>query len=198
MRRLSYVLGFLAVVMVVLSLASSAKADAIDPAIGVKGCTATCSDLWTGTITFTINTDNATCEGGICDFTSAGFFINEGTITNFLFDFGTPQEGGFSAAEEGQTATPLSDSAALLTGFTIVPGSECGFDCITLLSFSTLDVVAGTITSPWQFEIFGATEGSVVQITSNVSPVPEPGTMVLLGTGLGALALRRFRKRARA
>lgn len=43
----------------------------------------------------------------------------------------------------------------------------------------------------FQIELVGFSQGSIIGIT----PVPEPGTLMLLATGLGALGLRRRRQK---
>lgn len=175
--------------VVYLTCGVVAEADTVDPAIGVRGCTGACSVLWDDVngITFTINSDNATgCDTTAgCQFTSTGFF-SDTNITNFDFAFGAPQPGGFSPTADSafQTVIPVSASEAILTGGTIFPPTP-------ILLF---DVISSTnITGDFQFEIDGVASGTTVTILSN-APVPEPGTIILLGSGLGAVALRRLRR----
>jgi len=176
---------FLALIFLGLS-SSAALADGVDPALGVKG--GTDSTLWPGSVTFTINKQDATCEV-TCDFTSGSFFINEGTITNFLATFDT-QQGPFStlAGSAFTVSTITPGFVALLSGGTIFPASsepECD-DC---------SVPPNQIFGNFFFQLQGVTLGSSdqtkVTFTSNV---PEPGTMILLFSGLAAVSLRRLRR----
>jgi hypothetical protein len=174
-------------VVIFLGLSSSvALADGVDPALGVKG--GTDSTLWPGSVTFTISSADAICDV-TCDFTSGSFFINKGTITNFLATFNTEQ-GPFSTLEGSaftvSTITP--GFVALLSGGTIFPGSsesECT-DC---------SVPANQIFGNFFFQLQGVTLGSNgetnVTFTSNV---PEPGTIILFLSGLAAVSLRRLRR----
>jgi hypothetical protein len=152
--------------------------------MGVIGGTG--SELWTGSFVFTIDNEVASCEGEICDFTSGTFFINEGTLFNFDFLFDTEQ-GPFSPLD-GNPVFPIVTTIvpgfeALLSGGTIFPASDC-IEC-----FPTSNQIFGD----FRFVMNGVVEGSTVTVTSNV-PVPEPGTIVLLLSGLGAMGLRRLRR----
>src|ERR1700682_1619508 len=60
MRRFSYILGSCALVVLLLCLGSVAKADTVDPAIGVRGCTGGCSIIVGPGGTF-----SAPCFGGV-------------------------------------------------------------------------------------------------------------------------------------
>jgi hypothetical protein len=181
MKRLSYILGFLTVALFLLSVGSVAKADAVDPAIGVKGCTGECSTTWTGSTTFTFN---CTTSGG-CTFDTGGFDLASGMITSFDIHSDTAL---IFTALFGETVTPsgVPTTDATLSGFTVVP---C---CAIELALAT--DTTPTIFSPFQFEIQAADGESGTLIISS----PEPGTLILLGTGLSALGLRRLRRKARA
>jgi PEP-CTERM motif-containing protein len=153
----------------------------IDPVIGVGGGSGSIS--FTGQVIFVISPENgATCTGGeisVCSFTSAVFQNNTGqNITNFDFMFNQSQPGPFSVAEGSlfPTLTVISDfntanPSAILSGGTIFP-------------FEIVDP------SPTEFTLSmgGVFQGTRVDIVSNV---PEPGTLTLLLTGIGAFALRR-------
>ena len=162
------------VILMVLGLSSSAVlADGIDPAIGVRGC---CDQsLWPGTVQFTLTT---------ADFTSPGFFINEGTITNFLVSFDveqgpfTPSEG--TAFPTVQTIVPGFE--ALLSGGTIFPAGECIEGC-----------TSNEIFGNFAFDLEGVTIGPN-GTTVTISSVPEPASIILMLSGLGAVGLRRLRR----
>lgn len=186
-----------------------ALADTIDPAIGVKGCTGGCSVGWdrNAGATFTL-TEGAqtgpfggtgTCADEGCNFvnfTSNGFFITDGgTIQSFLFDFlGVSQPGGFSVAADSAFQSLQSNAgntAAVLSGGTIFP--PC-FECSALV----LAPVSTDITGDFQFEINNVANGTSLGVLSDRPlPAPEPSTLILLGTGLGVLGLRRLRSRAK-
>jgi hypothetical protein len=172
-------------ILTILGLSSSATmADGIDPALGVKG-TDPVPTLWPGSVTFTINSDDASCDT-TCNFTSGAFFINTGTITNFDFKFDTGQ-GPFTALEGSAfpiVMTVVPGFEALLSGGTIFPGSPCFEGC-----------ASNEIFGDFVFEMDGVTLGSNgetnVTVTSNV---PEPASIILMLTGLGAMGLRRLRR----
>jgi PEP-CTERM motif len=171
-------------ILILLGLSSSAAlANSIpDPGLGVRGDPLLTHTLWTGSVVFTINSDTALCDV-TCNFTSGPFFINAGTIHNFDFSFDRLQIGIFTALADSAfptvtTVTPFRE--AILSGGTIFPACDCS---------NTTNQIFGD----WVFEMTGVVNGSVVTVTSNV-PTPEPGTMILLLSGLGAVGLRRLRR----
>jgi hypothetical protein len=169
-------------IVILFGLSSTAAlANSIpDPALGVKGGTG--STLWPGSVTFAINNGTATCDV-TCNFISPSFFILTGTITNFDFLFDTPQITGFSALAGSAfptvtTIVPFFE--AILSGGTISPSCDCS---------NTTNQIFGD----FYFEMDGVVNGSSVTVTSNVS-APEPGTMILMLSGLGVMGLRRLRR----
>jgi PEP-CTERM motif len=46
-----------------------------------------------------------------------------------------------------------------------------------------------------RFKSPGFTQFAIDDLTLNTSPVPEPTSMILLGTGLASLAVPRYRRR---
>jgi PEP-CTERM motif len=156
-----------------------------DPAIGVKGDGDAAP--WTGSTSFTVN-----CGIGpiTCDTFGSQTFVlgsDDQPLTSFLFTFGTPQ-GDFSALADNpicpnvQTIVPGLE--ALLSGCTILPPSDCS-EC----AFSDS---SNTLSGDFFFELDGVINGTTVGIVSNT---PEPGTMILLGSGLSAIGVRRLRRR---
>jgi PEP-CTERM motif len=175
-------------ILILLGLSSSAAlANGIpDPGLGVKGGTG--SDLWPGSVTFTIDSTTAICnpETG-CDFTSGAFFINTGTITSFDFSFDTTQ-GTFTALADSvfpNIQTIVEGSEAVLSGGTILPPA-CS-DC------TPPTPGPNQIFGDFYFEMHGVTLGSN-GITKVTVTSPEPGTMILMLSGLGAMGLRRLRR----
>jgi len=196
MRRFSHVLSFLAVALFLLLAGSVAKANTIDPAIGVQG-NGTGSTLWTGSlvVVFQPTTAGVTCDtSGMCNYntpTSNPFFIETGSITSFEYSFNQSQNTGFSTAAGNQfpilfiqndvnTANPI----AFLSGGTILPSSPILF----------LATTSNTIVGDFLLASDGVVQGTIETITSNVAPAPEPGTIILLASGLGAFGLRRLRR----
>jgi hypothetical protein len=193
---------------IAVTFCGPALADTVDPAIGVKGCTGGCSTGWsrdTGA-SFTIApgiTEGAFGGNGVCadtscnfiDFTSNGFFITDGgTISSFLYDFlGVAQPGGFSVTADSAFQTLQSNgdnTAAVLSGGTVFPPpcTSCGFSALAFAPAST------DITGDFQFEMNHVANGTKVDVSSDRPlPAPEPGTLILLGSGLGLLGLRRLR-----
>jgi hypothetical protein len=104
---------------------------------------------------------------------------------------------GRSSAELGFSSTsllpPLDGTAVVRSPFTM----EGSFSAEDLSSAATLQG-SGIVTTTWN--TFGSDVWTLTSarydFSANAAPVPEPGTLVLLGMAGGAAALRRRRQRA--
>ena len=193
----------------VAMLASPVKADAVDPAIGVRGGGGG-STLWgsgngTGstTILFAPTTAGVTCLFGICTYTTPSnnpFFITSGSITDFQFSFNQSQFIGFSIFPGSQFNTLTVQNGvnspnpiAFLSGGTILPAPTC-----TICLLSSTATSSSTIVGDFLLTAFGVVQGTSMTITSNVPlPVPEPASIGLVLAGLGALGARKLRRSAK-
>ena len=191
----------LVLAVALLALGGSTLADTIDPAIGVKGG-GTGSTLWTGstTVVFLPGQTGVTCVGATCSYTTPNtnpFFINTGSITDFAYAFNQSQNIGFSVAPGSvfPTLTIINNVGsanplAFLSGGTIFPAPSC-----TICAFAS---TSNTVFGDFVLQMSGVNLGTVASVASNVPiPTTEPGTILLLGSGLSIFALRlRRNKRA--
>ena len=187
-------LALLAMAMAVAT-APSALADPITGSVGVSGG----NDQWTAT-GMTFSNPSATARDATGDYgTVLGVspITNPATINDTSFTFASPDELIFTIGMDTGTFTAtgpidlvLDDSEYLLfsgtgtltlTGYDSTPGT---------FSFSSTDSGLN----------FGASQSSTYgfDITATPAPVvPEPGSLVLLGTGLFGMAVFAYRKAKR-
>jgi hypothetical protein len=169
---------------------TAALADGIDPAIGVKGGTG--SSSWNGSTIVTCDSSSG------CNFSlplvNPPYFNNTGAlIASFDFKWDTPQLGGFSAINgEGFRNVTLEIISAFdsanpeailrLTGAAITSSSPC----------ENIEGDCHPASSEFGLEIDGGV--GTLTVTSAPPTVAEPASILLIGSGLGGLALWRRRK----
>ncbi|SRR6266403_592973 len=182
----------------VAALSGAAFADGLDPAIGVKGGTG--SVEWDGSTTqFCAVTCNLTLpDNEVPYFNSTGDII-----ASFDFKWDTPQ-GDFTALTDPDAGffnaqlvfpenfNPNAPEVILnLIGLTIANSPACGSDDDDKAEESCSHPPA----SEFSLVVNGGSGLLTITSSSTLAPVPEPGTMILLGSGLGAVALRKLRRR---
>jgi PEP-CTERM motif len=202
MRRFSYLLGSCALVALLLSMGSMAKADTVDPAIGVRGCTGGGCSIIVGPG----GTFSTTFFGGVAE-SDFGFINHTGQNVVELDLLATSLRNTplltytcvmFSEYFTNCSVTPNGDGSTLIRYFAPnngeggvggIPNDPCGDGCGSVPAADAQLYVTGT-----DFAALKTDQGFTADVTLLAAPVPEPGTIILLGSGLGALGLRRLRR----
>jgi len=212
MRRFSYVLGSCGLVVLLLSMGSVAKADAVDPAIGVRGCTTGCSIL-VGPESSSFDT---TIFGGVAERTF-GFINHTGQtaveldllltslsntpaltyaclLSGQYYDQCTTQDAG-----GGQVLVKYTNSIEGFGGIPNDPDASCGDGgCHATVPAADAELFVRDRTGFTDFSSLRTDQGFTVHATLIAAPVPEPATIALLSTGLGLLGISRRRKKKAA
>jgi hypothetical protein len=186
MRRLSHILSFLTVALFLLLTGSVAKADLVDPKIlegGGGSCTTTpiqetsLTQVFNGLQTGCINDfqNQITSGGGSGDDQEEGITIHTLVVTVGGGPFSLTCELGPNLPAP-LAGTPFQSGPSSCTFF----GDSIKHSGIVGLFFDTN---------------FGTTVNVTVGASQNIN-TPEPATLLLLGTGLTALAAIRKRLKA--
>jgi hypothetical protein len=169
-----------------LAVAPIALADSITGTLGIGG-----SDTFTTTsITFlgngTVFSGNGTFTGASGPATMTGFtFADSNGVELFDVTSGTGAPITFTI-DGSVTATPMGSGSLMITGSGTL--TEFGFTSTD----GTFELTTGTTEA-------GGFSSTTFQVTAGATGpsgpvVPEPSSLVFLGTGLFALALFAFRK----
>jgi hypothetical protein len=189
-----------------------AKADTIDPAIGVRGCTNSCS-IVVGPETNSFTTSFHGGGGVVPTVTTFGFINHTGQTAVELDLLLTPFSTNtstliYEALLSGQYYNTFSkqtmDSGQVLIkyfnsgegslgGIPNDPGANCIDGCRGTVPAADAELFVMDRTGTTDFSNLPADQGFDAKATL-VAPVPEPATILLLSTGLGCFGLIRRRR----
>jgi hypothetical protein len=209
MKKTSYVFLLLAVALL---FASIAQADTVDPAIGIKGGGGS-TGLFSANdpnFAFTVLGSNFTIGSE-----QSFFFLNaSGQTATEVFLAATLLQGTptltftcvasiayfNSCSQQDQGGGTIliryfNSAEGSLGGIPNDPNPNCDGpqSCSPSAGNSAADFAVFVRDVGWDLAGLPNGQGFSVQ-GSFVNPVPEPGSMVLLGSGLAAIGLRRFRR----
>jgi hypothetical protein len=213
MRRFSHILSFLAVALFLLSAGSVAKANTVDPKSGYGGG-GSCNDPANPLLLSAFTGDGSSITTFNCplDFRNdLGFDIGSLTMTILTSFVGGPDSlsciidpnqgpGGAFSLPAFNTAVH-NGSSCIYSGAGPLPNNNPGPSLLALVLVQPMapGVLAnGALFSmQWGYPDAPFAESSL-DVRMSASPAPEPGSLILVGTGLTALALRRKSLKASA
>ena len=106
-----------------------------------------------------------------------------------------------SASLSGQWASDNQTLEIRINGVNVLGAPNCANSTADLTCFTTFDpfsisggFVAGVNTLDFVVLNGGGPSGLRVEVAGSADPIPEPGTLLLLGSGITALAMRRRRR----
>jgi hypothetical protein len=175
-----------------VAIAPSALADPILGSLGVSGG----NDQWTATgITFSNPSAIARdATGAYATVLGASPATNPATIDSTTFSFATPDVLVFTVGTGTATFTATGPIDLVLD-----TGEFLLFSGTGTLTLNGYDTTKGTFSfsSTDSSDNFGTSGSSTYGFDVTATPTPEPGSLVLLGTGLFGMAVFAYRKSKR-